>query len=142
MTNLELTALILCCIYIVIAIATFIGVNRLAIEPEYRKFYVHPVMQVFNSMKNDPNFGPCSTIVLTIFYTIIYLPITCEWFIAWCIWKVIKLIRAEREVATAMEEQPTTSVVKENEISAVDEIVEQLEQVETAEYEQMPEDLQ
>lgn len=140
MTNLELTALILCCIYIAVAIATFIGVNRLAIEPEYREFYIHPVMQVFNSMKNDPNFGPCSTVVLTILYTIIYLPITCEWFIAWCIWKVIKLIMAEREVVTVME-QSTIAEVKENEISAVDEVVEQFEQVEMAEYEQLPEDL-
>lgn len=59
---------------------------------EYRKFYPHPIVNIVKELNSDSMFNFWEKLFIFTCLNIVYLPIICEWLIAWCLYKFWKFV--------------------------------------------------
>ena len=85
--------IILCFIgfWMFVSILTYILLLRCT-KKEYKKFYPHPIVNIVKDLNSDSRFKFWEKLFIFTFLNIVYLPIICEWFITWCLYKSWKFI--------------------------------------------------
>ena len=82
----KLLSLIGTALWMLIGIVNFIGINNL-LKPKYKKFYPHPAIGCILDNREDFKLSDSDRKLINILLVILYIPITLEWFVAWCLWK-------------------------------------------------------
>ena len=93
-------------LWMVIGIVTYAILLKYT-KQEYRKFYPHPIVSIVKDINSDTKFKFWEKLFIFTCLNIIYLPIICEWLIAWCLYKFWKFIyiddtvegQAEKEIS-------------------------------------------
>lgn len=75
------------------------------LRPEFKGFYMHPIVGALKDIYTDNAFTKIDRIFVTVGLSLIYLPITCEWFIAWCLYKFWKFIYIDDSMEQRAEEE-------------------------------------
>lgn len=75
------------------------------LKPEFKGFYMHPIVGVLKDIYTDNAFTKIDRIFVAVGLSLIYLPITCEWFIAWCLYKFWKFIYIDDDYGKIAEEE-------------------------------------
>lgn len=85
--------LILCFIgfWMLASILTYVLLLKYT-KKEYKKFYPHPIVNIVKDINSDTRFKFWEKLFIFTCLNIIYLPIICEWLIAWCLYRFWKLI--------------------------------------------------
>lgn len=134
MNNWQIALLTGVAVLFIASIAVYIFLNIYVVEKQYRKFYPAPVMPLFLSMKNNERFKKVELILITILYSIIYIPLTVVWVLVWCVYKFVKWsVKGYIEITD--QTQPEISEKKEYTIPEVEVVKE------TPVWEEKPEDL-
>lgn len=112
MSNWQIALLTGVSVLFIASIAVYIFLNIYVVEKQYHKFYPVPVMPLFLSMKNDERFKKVELILITILYSIIYIPLTVVWVLVWCAYKFVKW-SVEGYIEITEQTQPEVSEKKE-----------------------------
>lgn len=116
--------IILCFVgfWMLVSMLTYILLLRY-IKKEYRKFYPHPIVNIVKDINSNNRFKFWEKLFIFTCLNIVYLPIICEWLIAWCLYKFWNYIYVDNaQEAPAVEEilQPQEENIKalnENKVS-------------------------
>ena len=91
MTSGHITTLVVYSIFMFFfSISSFLLFNKHVFEKQFKKFYCCPIITYYKSCKLE--LGNVFTWATTILYFIIWLPIEIVWFIAWCGYKLYKVL--------------------------------------------------
>ena len=111
--------IILCFVgfWMLFGILTYILLLK-ATRKEYRKFYPHPIVNIVKDINSDNKFKFLEKLFIFTCLNIIYLPIICEWLVAWCLYKSWKCIyiddTAEQKIEEETKEQSINDLKEEN----------------------------
>ena len=72
---------------------------------EYKKFYPHPIVNIVKDLNSDNRFKFWEKLFIFTGLNIVYLPIICEWLIAWCLYKFWKFIYVVDTIEQKAEEE-------------------------------------
>ena len=72
-----------------LAISYFYSTWDIMVDKQFKKFYPHPQINLHKSLKANNVDNKASQIATDVTYSLLYLPITPVWFIAWCVYKVV-----------------------------------------------------
>ena len=76
--------------WFVLSFVAFFLINK-TLKREHRKFYPHPLVGIVKDINRDSSFSKTERIFSYIVLGLWFVPITAEWFIAWVLWKLVKL---------------------------------------------------
>ena len=79
------------------SILTYVSLLRCT-RKEYKKFYPHPIVNIVKDLNSDSRFKFWEKLFIFTGLNIVYLPIICEWLIAWCLYKFWKFIYVDDTV--------------------------------------------
>lgn len=117
MTKVEIAVSVGVTIWMIIAIVLAVGLHKL-VKPEYRKFYPHPSVGVILDNKYDYRLNKREKAFCNILSIIVFIPITFEWVVAWCLYKlggaVYKFIKEADEIVTEFYNEKEDKTVNEN----------------------------
>lgn len=126
--------IILCFVgfWMLVSILAYVLLLRYTRE-EYKKFYPHPIVNIVKELNSDSRFKFWEKLFIFTCLNITYLPIICEWLIAWCLYKFWKFIyvddTAEQKIEEEIKEQ-SINTIKEEEIVEQDKASLHAEQME------------
>jgi hypothetical protein len=106
--------IILCFVgfWMLVSMLTYILLLRYT-RKEYKKFYPHPIVNIQKSINSDNRFKFWEKLFIFTCLNIIYLPIICEWLIAWCLYKFWKFIYVDDTIEQKIEEDMTNIHVEQ-----------------------------
>lgn len=134
MNNWQIALLTGTAVLFIASIAVYIFLNIYVVEKQYHKFYPAPVVPLFLSMKNDKRFNKVELVLITILYSIVYIPLTIVWILVWCVYKFVNW-SVEGYIEITEQEQPEVSEKKEYTTPEIEVVKE------TPIWEEKPEDL-
>ena len=115
MTKVEIAVSVGVTIWMIIAIVLAVGLHKL-VKPEYRKFYPHPSVGVILDNKYDYRLNKREKAFCNIVSIIVFIPITFEWVVGWCLYKlggaVYKFIKEADEKANEEAERRAKELEK------------------------------
>ena len=111
--------IILCFVgfWMLVSILSYIILLRYT-RKEYKKFYPHPIVNIQKNINSDNRFKFWEKLFIFTCLNIVYLPIICEWLIAWCLYKFWKFIYVDDTIEQKIEEEireQSINTVKEEE---------------------------
>ena len=131
MTKVEIAVSVGVSIWMIIAIVLAVGLHKL-VKPEYRKFYPHPSVGVILDNKYDYRLSDREKFFCSIVSVIIFIPITFEWFIAWCLYKlgiiVHKFIR-KSEIETDFYDEEESKTMNDTSYESINDDEENSEEI-------------
>ena len=89
--------------WMLVSILTYILLLRCT-KQEYKKFYPHPIVNIQKNINSDNRFKFWEKLFIFTCLNIVYLPIICEWLIAWCLYKFWKFIYVDDTQLSVEEE--------------------------------------
>lgn len=112
LTTEQIILLAFLSLWIFTGILLYIFVNKY-LDEEFKHFYPHPIINIIKDIKaNNHIYSKFENIFICCASFIVYIPLTCEWFIIWCIYKLLKFLCAED-----VQEQEITEMAKINNIT-------------------------
>ena len=131
MTKLEIAISVSVAIWMIIAIVLAVVLYKI-IKPEYRKFYPHPSVGVILDNKYDPRLTEREKVFCNIVSILIFIPITFEWIVAWCLYKlggaIYNFIKEADEIVTEFYNEKEGKTVNENLDENINNVEESLEE--------------
>lgn len=115
MTENQIIILCFVVFWMLVSMLTYILLLRYT-RKEYKKFYPHPIVNIVKEINSDTNFKFWEKLFLFTCLNIVYLPIICEWLIAWCLykfWKFIYIDATEHWIEEEIKEKSPNSINEE-----------------------------
>lgn len=99
-------------LWMAVSIVTYVILFKYT-KQEYRKFYPHPIVNIQKNINGDNRFKFWEKLFIFTCLNIVYLPIICEWLIAWCLYKFWKFIYVDDTQLSVEEENEIESMAIE-----------------------------
>ena len=105
--------------WMLVSILAYVLLLRYTRE-EYKKFYPHPIVNIVKDINSGNRFKFWEKLLIFTCLNIVYLPIICEWLIAWCLYKFWKFIyvddTAEQKIEEEIKNQSSDAIKEEEKV--------------------------